>query len=376
MRIKRHGRFGKLKYFAVNIISELENFYKNKKVFITGHTGFKGSWLVLWLKKLGAEVTAYSLPPEKESLFELAGIENEVKSIFGDIRNYDELLSALKKSEAEIVIHMAAQAFVLESYHNPTGTYETNVMGTINLFEAIRKVPTVKAVVNVTTDKCYENQELNLPFKEDDKLGGHDPYSSSKACSEIITSCWRDSFFSKSGVMLASARAGNVIGGGDFSKDRIIPDIIRAIEKNEKVILRSPNSIRPWQHVLEPLLGYMILAMKLFREKENLAAAYNFGPDKESKITVEDIVKTFIQKIAMGNYEIKENEQFYEAKTLRLDNNKAKKTLGWKPVFGFDETIDFTAIWYANYLNKKIPIKDFTLQQIELFCSLVLKIKS
>jgi CDP-glucose 4,6-dehydratase len=353
---------------VMGVISDLENFYKNKKVFVTGHTGFKGSWLVLWLKKLGADVTAYSLPPEGESLFELAGIENEIKSVFGDIRNYNDLFVALKKSEAEIVIHMAAQAFVLESYRDPIKTYETNVAGTINLFEAIRKVSSVKAVLNVTTDKCYENQELNLPFKEDDKLGGHDPYSSSKACSEIITSCWRDSFFAQSGVMLASARAGNVIGGGDFSQDRVIPDIIRAIKKNEKVILRSPKSIRPWQHVLEPLLGYLMLVMSLFNEKEKFTSAYNFGPDKESKITVEDITKTFINKIGFGSYDVKKDEQFYEAKTLRLDNGKAKEQLGWKPIFDFDQAIDFTAIWYANYLNKKISIKDFTLQQISLFC--------
>ena len=313
-------------------------------------------------------MTAYSLPPEGESLFELAGIENEVKSVFGDIRNYDDLFAALKKSEAEIVIHMAAQAFVLESYRDPIATYETNVIGTVNLFEAIRKVPSVKAVLNITTDKCYENKELNLPFKEGDRLGGHDPYSSSKACSEIITSCWRDSFFAQSGVMIASARAGNVIGGGDFSADRIIPDIVRAIAKNEKVILRSPKSIRPWQHVLEPLLGYLTLVMNLFNEKEKFASAYNFGPDKESKITVEDITKTFINKIGFGSYDVTKDEQFHEAKTLRLDNSKAKEHLGWKPIFDFDQAIDFTANWYENFLDKKIATKDFTEQQINLFC--------
>lgn len=351
-------------------ISQLENFYKNKKVFITGHTGFKGSWMVLWLKKLGAEVTAYSLPPEGESLFHLAEVGSEINSIFGDVRNYKNLFEALKESQAEIVIHMAAQAFVLESYRDPIATYETNIIGTINLFEAIRKVSSVKAVVNVTTDKCYENRELNTAFKEDDRLGGHDPYSSSKACSEIATSCWRDSYFSKNGVMLASARAGNVIGGGDFSKDRIIPDIIRAIEKDEKLFLRSPKATRPWQHVLEPVLGYMTLAMKLFEEGKKFCTAYNFGPDKESSITVEDIAKTFIKKIGRGSYEAKIDEQFYEAKTLSLDNQKARQELSWKPMLDFERAIEFTAIWYANYLNKKIDMRDFTLEQINSFCEL------
>lgn len=356
------GKFGKMK--------NLENFYKNKKVFVTGHTGFKGSWLVLWLKKMGAEVTAFALPPQGESLFQLTGIKNEINSILGDVRNYRDLLAALKKSQAEVVIHMAAQAFVLESYHNPVATYETNIIGTINLFEAIRKVEGIKAVINVTTDKCYENKEFDLPFTEEDKLGGHDPYSSSKACSEIATSCWRDSFFSKNGVMLASARAGNVIGGGDFSEDRIIPDILRSIQKNEKLFLRSPKSTRPWQHVLEPLLGYMILAMKLFEKGKKFACAYNFGPDKKSTITVEDITKTFIKKIGHGTYEIKEDKKFHEAKTLRLDNSKAKKELDWKPLLNFDQTIDLTTAWYENYLNKKTSIKDFTLEQIDVFCEL------
>lgn len=350
-------------------MKDLQNFYKDKKVFITGHSGFKGSWMVLWLKQMGAQITAFSLAPEKPSLFEMAQVVDGINSTFGDVRNYDALFLALKKSEAEIVIHMAAQAFVLESYLEPLATYETNIMGTINLFEAARKLPHVKAIVNVTTDKCYENKELNLPFVEGDALGGHDPYSSSKACSEIATSCWRDSFFSKSSTMLASARAGNVIGGGDFSKDRIIPDIIRALEKNEKLFLRSPQATRPWQHVLEPVYGYLLLAKKIFEEGKDFTSAFNFGPNNASSITVEDIAKTFIEKIGQGSYEVKKDVKFHEAQSLRLDNSKARKELGWKPIFTFDEAIELTAIWYANYLNKKIPIQDFTLNQINYFCS-------
>lgn len=354
----------------VNIGLDLNNFYKNKKVFITGHTGFKGSWLALWLKKMGADVTAYSLPPKGVSLFQLSGIENEINSHFGDIRDYNNLLAVLKKSQAEIVIHMAAQAFVLESYHDPITTYTTNVIGTANLFEAIRQTPSIKAVVNVTTDKCYQNNELDIAFKEDDRLGGHDPYSASKACAEIVTSCWRDSFFAKQKIMLASARAGNVIGGGDFSDNRIIPDIIRAIEKNETVKLRNPYSTRPWQHVLDPVRGYMILAMKLFNEGEKFASAYNFGPNKNSVITVEDIAKNFITKIGSGKYETQKNNEFYEAKTLRLDSNKATKELGWEPLLDFTQAINFTSLWYENYLSKKTNIKDFTLTQIDSFCQL------
>lgn len=354
----------------MNIIQNLNNFYKGKKVFITGHTGFKGSWLALWLKKMGAEVTAFSLPPQGKSLFEMTGLSSEVDSIFGDIRNYDALFAAIKRSQAEIVIHMAAQAFVLESYRDPLTTYTTNVIGTVNLFEAVRKTSKIQAIVNITTDKCYQNNELDLAFKEDDRLGGHDPYSSSKACAEIATSCWRDSFFAKENIMLASARAGNVIGGGDFSQDRVIPDIIRAIENGEAVNLRSPKSTRPWQHVLDPLCGYLTLAMKLFEEKEKFAGAYNFGPDKQSSICVEDIAKTFIKKIGRGKYSIKNNEEFYEAKTLRLDNCKARKELGWSPALDFNEAINFTAIWYENYLNQKNNIKDFTLHQIDSFCEL------
>lgn len=346
-------------------IKQLENFYKNKKILVTGHTGFKGSWLCLWLRKMGADVFGYALQPESTSLFNLANIKNNTHSVFGDIRDYNQFFDAIKTFKPEIIFHLAAQPLVLESYHQPIETYQTNVMGTINLFEIARKIAGIKAIVNITTDKCYENKNLDIAFKEDDKLGGYDPYSSSKACSEIVTSCWRDSFLANEGIALASARAGNVIGGGDFCKYRIIPDIIRAIEKNEKVILRSPNSTRPWQHVLEPLLGYMILAMKLLESNKNFSSAYNFGPDVQNIVNVEAVAKNFIKQIGSGNYGIESNEKLYEAKTLKLDNNKAKSELGWKPILDFTTTIDFTAQWYKNYLNKSCDIKDFTNLQIE-----------
>lgn len=349
------------------MILQLKDFYQGKKVFVTGHTGFKGSWLCLWLKEMGAEVTAFSLPPEGVSMFELINLKQDVNSIFGDICHQKELTKAIKDAKPEIVIHMAAQALVRKSYREPLLTYQTNVIGTINLFEAVRKVGTVKSIVNITTDKCYENKELNVTFREDDKLGGHDPYSSSKACAEIVTSCWSDSFFAKDKIYLASARAGNVIGGGDFSEDRVIPDIIRAIESNNKVTLRSPNSTRPWQHVLEPLAGYLILAMKLFEEGKNFVGAYNFGPDKESIITVEDITKNFIKNIGQGSYQIIPDPNLYEAKTLRLDNNKAKEKLNWQPVLNFNKTIEYTGDWYKIYLNDKKYLRKFTLKQINQY---------
>jgi CDP-glucose 4,6-dehydratase len=349
----------------MSFIESLNKFYKNKKILVTGHTGFKGSWLSMWLENLGADVSGYALEADKISLFELAGIKNSINSAIGDIRDYDSFFAAVKKFQPEIIFHLAAQPLVRESYHAPIETYQTNVMGTINLFEIVRKVGGIKAIVNVTTDKCYENKNLNIAFKENDKLGGYDPYSSSKACSEIVTSCWRDSFFTKEGIALASARAGNVIGGGDFCKDRIIPDIIKAIEKNEKVILRNPNATRPWQHVLEPILGYMILAMQLFQDQKNFSSAYNFGPDVKNIMNVETVTQNFIESVGSGSYEIRADEQLYEAKTLRLDNNKARSELGWKPIFDFLQTINFTANWYRNYLNGCDDVRNFTNTQIE-----------
>lgn len=346
----------------------MNNFYLGKKIFLTGHTGFKGSWLSLWLVMMGAKVTGFSLLPEEESLFNLAGIGGEIEeSIIGDIRNSEEIVAAIKKSQPEIILHLAAQPLVRDSYFDPRKTYETNVIGTLNVFEAARKSGSVKVITNITTDKCYENREIDYAYKEDDALGGYDPYSSSKACAEILTSSYRRSFFQKEGIHLASARAGNVIGGGDFSVDRIIPDIFRAIRSGEKVKLRSPNAIRPWQHVLEPLYGYLLLSKNLYEKGDDFAKPYNFGPNKDAEQNVEILTKTFIQKIGIGSYEIDNQATFHEAGILKLDHSRAEKELGWRPRLSFEETLEWTAECYRRYLEKKSEIGKVVLRQLEEF---------
>jgi len=347
---------------------DLENFYRGKKVFLTGHTGFKGAWLSLWLTKMGAKVCGFSLAAEKESLFEVLNLSAELeKSVIGDIRDVDAIEKAVKDFQPEIIIHMAAQALVRSSYFNPRETYETNVIGTLNVFEAARKSGSVKTITNITTDKCYENKEIDYAYKEEDPMGGYDPYSSSKACAEILTSSYRRSFFQKEKIHLASVRAGNVIGGGDFSTDRIIPDIFRSIRDGKKVSLRSPNSIRPWQHVLEPLSGYLMLTKNLYEKGDNFAKAYNFGPNSDAEKNVETLTKTFIEKIGIGAYEINANADLHEAGILKLNNSLAKKELNWQPKLSFEEAISWTAQWYKNYLEKKSDIKKFTINQIQNF---------
>ncbi|MBM5782418.1 MAG: CDP-glucose 4,6-dehydratase [Pelagibacterales bacterium] len=350
---------------------ELQNFYKDKKVFLTGHTGFKGSWLALWLEQMGAKVVGYALDAEAESLFKLAEVEKTMeKSIIADIRDEEKIKAALKESKAEILIHMAAQPLVRKSYFDPKETYETNVIGTLNVFEAARKSGSIKAILNITTDKCYENKEIDYAYKEDDHLGGYDPYSSSKACAEILTSSYRRSFFEKEGIFLASARAGNVIGGGDFSYDRIIPDIFRSIKFGREVELRAPKAIRPWQHVLEPLFGYLLLIKKLYENGEKYATSYNFGPDNDKEVNVENLTKSLIKNLEVGSYKIAIDATLHEAGILKLDNSKAKTDLGWKPSLTFDETISYSASWYSNYLTKKRNTRDFTITQINQFLSL------
>ncbi|MFC4599692.1 CDP-glucose 4,6-dehydratase [Cohnella hongkongensis] len=294
------------------------SFWENKKVFVTGHTGFKGSWLSLWLSHKGARVTGYSLsPPTSPSLFKLAKVESQIeKSILGNIIDYDRLNSALQEAQPEIVIHMAAQPLVRESYKSPLETYQVNVMGTVNLFEAIRNTESVRAVVNVTTDKCYQNNEWEWGYRENEPLGGYDPYSSSKACSELVTAAYRNSFFPKDlyashGVAIASARAGNVIGGGDWATDRLIPDVIRSMLKREKVTIRNPHSIRPWQHVLEPLGGYMLLAELLYEHGTQYGEAWNFGPEDQDVKPVQWIVENLAYKWGLSSelYDIDRNSK-------------------------------------------------------------------
>src|SRR5450759_4295801 len=303
-----------------------KQFWNKKRVLITGHTGFKGSWLILLLHNMRSEVYGYALePPTNPNMFEEAKIAGLVNSNIGDIRDYDKLLSTIQLVNPEIVIHMAAQPLVRESYKNPVDTYSTNVMGTVNLLEAIRKTPGIKAVVNVTTDKCYENREWRWGYRENEPMGGYDPYSNSKGCSELVTSAYRNSFFNakdyqKHGVALASARAGNVIGGGDWAEDRLIPDFIRAISKGEEVKIRSPYAIRPWQHVLEPLSGYLMLAERLYSAGPSFAEGWNFGPEDSDSKSVEWITNKICQ--FWGNeasYELDKNPQPHESSYLKLD---------------------------------------------------------
>ena len=333
--------------------------YENKKVLITGHTGFKGSWLALLLHQLGADVYGYALdPPTNPSLFKEAGIEQLMTSFIGDIRDFDYLLKVIQKVQPEVVIHMAAQPLVRNSYKNPIETYSTNVMGTVNLFETIRQTPGIKAVVNVTTDKCYENREWHWGYRENEPMGGYDPYSNSKGCSELVTASFRNSFFNpnnytKHGVALASARAGNVIGGGDWAADRLIPDFIRAISKGEKLLIRSPYAIRPWQHVLEPISGYLTLAAKLLTDGPAFAQAYNFGPDDNDAQNVEWITKTICELWGQNaSYAIDTNPQPHEANYLKLDCSKVKAELNWQPRWNISTALQSIVEWNKAWLDK------------------------
>jgi len=347
--------------------------YKQRKVLITGHTGFKGSWLCLLLDQLGADVYGYALePPTKPSLYKEAKIDELITSYIGDIRDYDNLLKVIQKIQPEIVIHMAAQPLVRESYKNPIETYSTNVMGTVNLLEAIRYTSSVKAVVNVTTDKCYENREWHWGYRENEPMGGYDPYSNSKGCSELVTSSFRNSFFNpkdynKHGVAVATARAGNVIGGGDWAEDRLIPDFIRSMTKGEELKIRSPYAIRPWQHVLEPLAGYLMLAKKLFIEGSKYAEAWNFGPDDKDAKNVEWITRTICDLWGDGaSFSIDTNPQPHEANYLKLDCSKAKAELGWIPKWNIETTLKSIVDWNKSYLSGE-NIRQVTASQINQY---------
>ncbi len=342
----------------MGIVTEQHPFkgiYNNKRVLITGHTGFKGSWLALWLLHLGAKVTGYSLQPSTEpNHFQLLNMD--IKSEIGDIRDADKLKQIFKEQKPDIVFHLAAQAIVRHSYIDPVETFSSNVTGTINVFEASREIETVRAIVNVTSDKCYENKEWTWGYREIDALGGYDPYSASKGCAEIITGCWQKSFFNPRDygkthqTLLSSARAGNVIGGGDWATDRLIPDIMRAIHEEETVDIRNPQSIRPWQHVLEPLHGYLMLGQKLIEGEEQFAQAWNFGPSDEETITVEEITKKIKDVWPAMDYKIAQTfDQPHEAGMLKLDCSRARQHLKWKPLLNCSETIQYTTEWYKEY---------------------------
>lgn len=346
------------------------DFWKDKRVFFTGHTGFKGSWLTLWLHTLGAKVTGYALEaPTKPSLYDVAGIHKLCTSVIADIRDRETLENALTGAKPDIVIHMAAQPLVRESYKNPTETYEINVMGTVNLLEAVRKCDSVRAVVNVTTDKCYENKEWVWGYRETDRLGGHDPYSTSKACSEMVTSSYWQSFYNsrpdvKHKMGIGTARAGNVIGGGDWAVDRLVPDILRALSLKENVLIRNPQAIRPWQYVLEPLSGYLLLAQKLYENGPGYSGGWNFGPDDNDAKSVEWIVRRLCRKLGSGiNYVIDSAYRPHEAHYLKLDCSKAKARLGWRPKWKLDQALDKVVEWNDAYHAGK-NMQDICLKQI------------
>lgn len=342
-------------------------FWGRKRVFLTGHTGFKGSWLSLWLQKLGAELTGFALEPNATpSIFEVADVARGMTSIIGDIRDPDCLQKALSASQAQIVLHMAAQALVGEGYRDPLGTYATNVQGTANLLEAVRNTPGIQAVIVVTSDKCYDNKEWPWPYRENEALGGHDPYSSSKACAELVTAAYRDSFLAQSGVAVASARAGNVFGGGDWSANRLIPDLLTSFSARQPARLRRPHSVRPWQHVLEPLAGYLILAERI-TASPTLAGAWNFGPSDGDCLTAGEIANR-LASLWGGNAGWQpENSQFpREAGMLRLDSSRAKQYLGWQPRWPLDTALAAAISWHKSW-STATDMHSFSLQQIEQF---------
>ena len=350
-----------------------DNFYKGRKVLITGHTGFKGSWLSILLNWLGAEVYGYALKPNTNpSLYELAGVDQLVTSTIGDIRDYELLLKTIIRVQPEVIIHMAAQPLVRESYKNPRETYEINVMGTVNLLDAVRFVKSIKAVLNVTTDKCYENKEWHWGYRENEPMGGYDPYSNSKGCSELVTSSFRSSFFNPKeyqihGVAIASARTGNVIGGGDWAQDRLIPDFIRSIMQGLELKIRSPYAIRPWQHVLEPLTGYLALCEKLYTRGPAFAEGWNFGPDDSDAKNVEWVTKTICDIWGDGaSYSIENEIKMHEATYLKLDCSKAKALLAWYPRWNIETAIKSIVDWNKAFL-KNSDMRQVTIRQIEKY---------
>lgn len=331
-------------------------FWRGKRVFLTGHTGFKGSWLSIWLQSMGAELHGYALaPPTTPALFNEGRVFDGMVSTIGDLRDYNSLCRALEAARPEIIIHMAAQSLVRHSYQAPVETYAVNVMGTVHVLEAARHLGGVRAIVNVTTDKCYENQEWVWGYRESEALGGYDPYSSSKACSELITNAYRRSFFQDGDVAVASARAGNVIGGGDWASDRLVPDILRAFARGEPAVIRSPHSVRPWQHVLEPLSGYLVLAERLHADGRTWAEAWNFGPTDKDARSVSWIVEQMAIEWGAGAEWREESEKRggHEAGTLKLDISKVRARFGWEPTWTLQEALRRSVDWHKAWIAKQ-----------------------
>jgi len=334
-----------------------KQFWMGKRVYLTGHTGFKGGWLAIWLSSLGATVKGYSLPaPTEPSLFACAQIDKVIESEIGDIRDASALSQSMQAFEPDIVFHLAAQPLVRLSYDVPVETFSTNVMGTVNLLEAVRHLPSVKAVVVVTSDKCYENKEWQWGYREDEPMGGYDPYSASKACAELVTNSYRQSFFgtanNQSQCSIATARAGNVIGGGDWAADRLVPDVLRHLQNNQSVVVRNPVAIRPWQHVLEPLAGYMKLAKLLVEQGEIFAQAWNFGPPETGAKTVQWMTEELIGQWGSGRWELENGYKPHEATYLKLDCSKARGMLNWLPVWNPSEAISVTVKWHKAWTNQ------------------------
>ena len=327
-------------------------FWRGKRVLLTGHTGFKGSWMSLWLQKLGADLHGLALaPPTEPGLFEVANVAKGMSDRRGDLRDYETVLTHMKSIQPEIVLHMAAQPLVRRSYHHPIETFATNVMGTVHMLEAARHVGSVKAIVNITTDKCYENREWVWGYREDEPMGGHDPYSSSKACAELVSAAYRKSFLKEAQIAMATARAGNVIGGGDWASDRLVPDIFRSLQNKQSVAIRNPHAIRPWQHVLEPLSGYLFLAERLYKQGQMDAEAWNFGPHDEDARSVQWIVERLCEEWGEhARWHIQEGAQLHEANFLKLDISKARQRLDWRPRWSLDTALQHTSDWHRAWL--------------------------
>ncbi len=341
-------------------------FWQDKRVLLTGHTGFKGAWMSLWLHSMGAKVQGFALaPPTSPSLFEEAKVGDLIQSNHGDIRDFGVVAKVVNQFKPEIIFHMAAQPLVRYSYDAPLETYTTNVMGTAHVLESIRSIDSVRAVVNITTDKCYENREWVWGYREEEAMGGYDPYSSSKACSELVTAAYRQSFLDKAGIAVATARAGNVIGGGDWAKDRLIPDILRAFANKQPVSIRNPNSIRPWQHVLEPLSGYLLLAEKLCAEPASFSQAWNFGPKDDDAKPVGWIVESMANKWGKeASWSFDNGDHPHEAHYLKLDISKARQSLGWSPRWSLDQALDHTVEWHMAWMQGK-DVRSQCITQIE-----------
>lgn len=343
-------------------------FWKGKRVFLTGHTGFKGGWLSLWLADMGAEVHGYALPaPTEPSFFLTSNVEERLaSSTIADVRDVPALSEALRAAQPDVVFHLAAQSLVRLSYSAPVETYAVNVMGTVNLLEAVRETAGIAAVLNVTSDKCYENREWVWPYRESEAMGGFDPYSSSKGCAELVTAAYRRSFLEEAGVQLASARAGNVIGGGDWAADRLVPDFLRALDAGQVLTVRSPGATRPWQHVLEPLSGYLILAEKLCTEGSSHTGAWNLGPEYGDCKTVKWIVEYLCSQQAGAQWQCHTNQEAHEANALQVDSSKARSVLGWRPRWNLQAALDKTLDWHEAWKQgSATDMAEFGLKQIQ-----------